>query len=178
MRKTEGSSPPVTATAEIPGTSSARKCSPAEPKAAAACSTSAAMTKRSSGPVPRNVVGETFNYLTVKREFRGEDERSRPMLECDCQCGKTHTAVKSAIITGRTKSCGCFGRTRPRIPGNYTSAASRQAQEWRTQPTPPYRNNFKRNEPARRQAGVLDKGSDSQGTGLLGSGESVRPSSD
>lgn len=52
-----------------------------------------------------DVIGKKFNHLTVLQDV-GRHKRDRKIL-CLCDCGKKHTAVKSAVTRGGTKSCGC-----------------------------------------------------------------------
>lgn len=54
------------------------------------------------------MVGEKFGRLTV-REFAGIKGRKAIWL-CDCDCGKSHSAVGSNIRNGQTQSCGCLQR--------------------------------------------------------------------
>lgn len=42
--------------------------------------------------------------------FSHKDERHRKWWACRCDCGSRKTVQGSAMISGNTKSCGCFSR--------------------------------------------------------------------
>lgn len=52
-------------------------------------------------------VGETFNRLTITR-ISGKGSRGRPIVECQCSCGKSHSGLLESIRSGDVKSCGCL----------------------------------------------------------------------
>lgn len=49
--------------------------------------------------------GDRFNYLTVVKEI--EDAKKRTFL-CKCDCGNYTKVTSDHLISGHTKSCGCF----------------------------------------------------------------------
>lgn len=53
--------------------------------------------------------GEKFNRLTVV-EFHHLDKRWRKHYRCICDCGIEKIVQGSLLVTGNTKSCGCYGR--------------------------------------------------------------------
>lgn len=53
----------------------------------------------------KNVIGKKFGRLTVIEEFKENKIRK---LKCKCDCGKEVVAVKRDILSGHTKSCGCY----------------------------------------------------------------------
>ena len=52
-------------------------------------------------------IGKIFNCLTVL-EKTARKSGSAYLWKCQCQCGNITYATKTAIISGHTKSCGCF----------------------------------------------------------------------
>jgi hypothetical protein len=53
-----------------------------------------------------NIVGKTYNFLTVLELLPTENQAS--MVLCSCVCGNIRKYYATAIKTGNTKSCGCF----------------------------------------------------------------------
>lgn len=51
------------------------------------------------------LLGRTFSYLTVIEE-------SKRSCLCQCDCGATKWILRSNLLAGYTKSCGCFHRLR------------------------------------------------------------------
>lgn len=47
-------------------------------------------------------VGDVYGRLTVT------NADVRNAIVCDCACGNTHTVLASSLVTGNTKSCGCW----------------------------------------------------------------------
>ncbi len=54
-----------------------------------------------------NLVGKTFNYLTVIKYLRTTKHRDSIWL-CKCKCGKEKEVYRNAMINNHTKSCGCY----------------------------------------------------------------------
>lgn len=54
---------------------------------------------------PTDIVGQTFTYLTVVSYVGYDGQYHR--YECVCVCGKQRTLLRSNLVTGNTKSCGC-----------------------------------------------------------------------
>ena len=54
---------------------------------------------------PANIVGQTFNNLTVLRDS-GLREHRKVIFECRCSCGNIVNVRGAAIVSGNTKSCG------------------------------------------------------------------------
>ena len=52
-----------------------------------------------------NCIGNKYNRLTVISEFK---KNNRYYLKCLCDCGKTTEAMKSHVLNGGIKSCGCL----------------------------------------------------------------------
>lgn len=52
------------------------------------------------------MIGEKFGRLTVIGESR--NEKKHICYICKCECGKIKNVNKSNLISGRTKSCGCY----------------------------------------------------------------------
>lgn len=54
-------------------------------------------------------VGELYGRLTVESVYR---EGGRSYAVCNCSCGNSLTCGITALSTGATLSCGCYGRER------------------------------------------------------------------
>ena len=52
--------------------------------------------------------GKKFNYVTPIR-YVGSANKKR-LWECKCDCGKTFVVQATLLVTGHTKSCGCWKR--------------------------------------------------------------------
>tara|TARA_S200002703_G_scaffold159045_1_gene171246 strand:+ start:3060 stop:3620 length:561 start_codon:yes stop_codon:yes gene_type:complete len=52
-------------------------------------------------------VGMVFKWLTVKG-FSHKDERWRKVWDVECRCGEAKKVLGSALVSGNTKSCGCY----------------------------------------------------------------------
>ncbi|QFP93154.1 hypothetical protein [Serratia phage PCH45] len=59
------------------------------------------------GRVSALISGQVCGRLTIVRKL---DERmnNRPLWECRCQCGKVIKVLQQSLVSGNTKSCGCF----------------------------------------------------------------------
>lgn len=56
---------------------------------------------------PQSIVGKKYAFLTVI-EYIGRDEKSRRKYRCLCDCGNETIVLGDSILTGNTKSCGCY----------------------------------------------------------------------
>lgn len=54
-----------------------------------------------------DLTGKRFGFLIV-RAFSHSDKKRRSIWTCKCKCGKETKVRKCSLISGRTKSCGCF----------------------------------------------------------------------
>jgi hypothetical protein len=52
-----------------------------------------------------NNIGEKYGRLTIVDIIWGE---RKTKAICKCDCGNNYIGVKSDIVTGHTKSCGCL----------------------------------------------------------------------
>jgi hypothetical protein len=59
------------------------------------------------GPVPENLIGRKYTWLTVL-SGGGKDKSRNIIWECQCICGKKTIVAGSALRAGRVKSCGCL----------------------------------------------------------------------
>lgn len=57
---------------------------------------------------PLNLVGQVFGKLEVIRLVSRGSRSNRPIWECQCKCGGTHTTQAKFLTTGRVRSCGCL----------------------------------------------------------------------
>lgn len=80
-----------------------------------------------SRPV-KDLTGQKFGRLAVREKGplkpSGKYGGMRQTWVCDCECGKTHTAVSSDLISGNTRSCGCLLQEATRT-ADYYSVVSR-----------------------------------------------------
>jgi hypothetical protein len=69
------------------------------------------MTKKINLDHLRNEnIGKTFSWLTVLDVFR--DSKNKIKFKCQCKCGKECIKDFGKVLTGHTKSCGCFKFTK------------------------------------------------------------------
>lgn len=61
------------------------------------------------GPKPQNIKGVQFGRLTALK-IVGKTNGRVSVWECECECGKIHTASISQLRNGQVKSCGCLKR--------------------------------------------------------------------
>lgn len=54
---------------------------------------------------------ERFGRLVVLY-LHGKDKYGKSIWHCKCDCGNEVDVLASSLVTGRTKSCGCFHRDR------------------------------------------------------------------
>ena len=53
-----------------------------------------------------NLIGKTFNYLTV---IDGPIRKNNKIFwTCKCKCGSIKDIRSDGLKSGKTKSCGCF----------------------------------------------------------------------
>ena len=57
----------------------------------------------------RDLTGQRFNRLTVIARHGTNKFRASTWL-CQCDCGNTTVVARSALLSGGTKSCGCWHR--------------------------------------------------------------------
>ena len=59
--------------------------------------------------VKENLIGQTFNKLTVIEEIPKEQRKNKKLVEwlCQCECGAYTTVRTNYLKSGHTKSCGC-----------------------------------------------------------------------
>ena len=57
-------------------------------------------------------IGETYNRLTVVKYLRITNSYGYNVdrYECSCSCGNTNIVDPRSLVTGRTKSCGCYSK--------------------------------------------------------------------
>lgn len=56
-----------------------------------------------------DLVGKEFGHLkVVERALRGDRKNRRAMWRCACQCGLESVVGSDALVSGKTKSCGCL----------------------------------------------------------------------
>lgn len=81
---------------------------------------------------------EKFGLLTIIREvdrLRLPCGQTNRAYLCKCECGKEIVIRKSHLFSGRTKTCGCFGKT---IRGESSSAVYKVWNSIKTRTKPNY----------------------------------------
>src|SRR5674476_1525866 len=53
-----------------------------------------------------DLIGIRFGKLVVVK-YSHTNKSYRSYWECQCDCGNTKTIARNALISGRSKSCGC-----------------------------------------------------------------------
>ena len=61
--------------------------------------------KITADALSREIVGQKFNRLTVIEEYKECTPRE---VLCECECGNQVRLLKTAVMSGHTKSCGCL----------------------------------------------------------------------
>lgn len=62
----------------------------------------------------KEMIGKTFNYLTVLEEIKERDKYNKIYYKCICKCGKEVINTGIAIRSGAVNSCGCLSNERKR----------------------------------------------------------------
>ena len=58
-----------------------------------------------------DLTGKTFHYLTVTA-YLGQRNNKSSWL-CTCCCGTEKAVSRDKLVTGKTRSCGCYARSIP-----------------------------------------------------------------
>ena len=61
---------------------------------------------RSLNRVDTSIIGKSFGFLTVIEFSHSRNKKS--YWKCICQCGNECIVCRNNLITGHTKSCGCY----------------------------------------------------------------------
>lgn len=64
---------------------------------------------RKNRPNAKDLTGQRFGRLTVIKR-NGTNQHRRAIWRCKCDCGKYTDVSAADILSGNTKSCGCWGR--------------------------------------------------------------------
>lgn len=59
-------------------------------------------------------IGQKFNMLTIIKSvprLKKTGKRERTYWVCRCDCGSVKRYVDTALVSGRTKSCGCYRKS-------------------------------------------------------------------
>lgn len=80
-----------------------------------------------------NIIGQTFNMLTVIR--RAPSRRGKTVWECICSCGAIKEIRANSLLRGKTKSCGCLhhanhGGTKPTHGHTVNNSATKTYTAW------------------------------------------------
>lgn len=68
-----------------------------------------------------SLVGQKFNRLTVLTRAENNRHGNR-MWGCLCECGAAVQVTSAKLVSGHTKSCGCFARDRATKHGMHKSS--------------------------------------------------------
>lgn len=70
-------------------------------------------------PDNSKIIGKLFGKLTCASVigYVTENSRKRHVYMFKCDCGKTHLNFARAVLSGKTKSCGCFRKETARAQG-------------------------------------------------------------
>jgi hypothetical protein len=55
----------------------------------------------------KDLTGQKFNYLTVLKRVENT-KKGQARWECKCKCGKTLIVRSTDLLSGHTRSCGCW----------------------------------------------------------------------
>lgn len=55
----------------------------------------------------KDLLGKTFGYLTVESYVKQSKYRTA-IWKCKCKCGNTTNVTSTNLLSGHTKSCGCY----------------------------------------------------------------------
>lgn len=55
-----------------------------------------------------DLIGQTFNYLTVIESSEKGKHSKKRIWKCRCVCGNTTYASSYGLVSGKKKSCGCI----------------------------------------------------------------------
>lgn len=58
-------------------------------------------------PKYKDLTGQKFGRLTAEEQF-GRSESGRVLWKCKCDCGNEKIVESTRLLTGVTKSCGCY----------------------------------------------------------------------
>lgn len=61
--------------------------------------------KITADALSRDIIGQKFNRLTVIEEYKECTPRE---VLCECECGNKVRLIKTEVMSGGTKSCGCL----------------------------------------------------------------------
>lgn len=66
-----------------------------------------------------DLVGERFGLLTVIERSESKTNCGNYRWECVCDCGNTVTVAGGDLLSGHTKSCGCYNYTKFKRKNEY-----------------------------------------------------------
>ena len=70
----------------------------------------------------KDLTGQTFGYLTVlerAENYYTASGHSKVMWKCRCKCGTVKNITAEQLISGSTKSCGCYNLEKAKLPKEY-----------------------------------------------------------
>ena len=81
----------------------------------------------------KDLTGDVFGRLTVETVV-GKSKNGHYLWSCQCECGNTTKVTSSCLISGHTRSCGCFQKERAFV-SNLTHGHSKNGKVSRTYKT-------------------------------------------
>lgn len=64
-------------------------------------------------PPLKDLTGHEFGRLTVVTRYSENDRMNKPKWVCKCGCGTVVVVAGACLVSGNSKSCGCFKRDNP-----------------------------------------------------------------
>lgn len=65
-------------------------------------------------------IGQRFGRLTIISSITASNQSQNKLWKCKCDCGNDTSVTSNALLSGRTKSCGCLAKEQSRINGKNT----------------------------------------------------------
>ncbi len=59
-------------------------------------------------PKPKNLTGQRFGRLVVIEQLAERTRSKKVQWRCRCDCGKEIITITHSLMSGETKSCGCY----------------------------------------------------------------------
>lgn len=86
----------------------------------------------------KDLTGQKFERLTaIERDYAPQNtNRKRTKWICKCECGNIVSVVSTDLLSGHTKSCGCYHKDQAR---NFLSGIKKKSQNYHLSKTKTYR---------------------------------------
>lgn len=77
----------------------------------------------------KDITGVKFHMLTPVERVKSTKSKRYSWL-CKCDCGNTTILMSSSLVSGNTKSCGCFKINAPKLRTTHGKTGERLYQIW------------------------------------------------